>query len=116
LFLYGKTDEKLRTGASKNKKITVDKLGPVLTAIAHKDFSPAEVKELFSQRFVTMPPHCTVLRLSNVALIISDLDGSKTIEFREFLIAIAVGYFLKVGFAHTRALHVVTQCGVVCLD
>ena len=28
---------------------------------------------------------------------ISDLDGSKSISFREFIIAVAIGYYLKPG-------------------
>jgi len=56
--------------------ITVKKLGNLLSNIGeHKKWSEKEVKALFK---------------------LSDLDGSKTISFREFLIAIAVGYFLKV--------------------
>jgi Ca2+-binding EF-hand superfamily protein len=56
--------------------ITQDKLKDVLQVIAsHKQFTDDEVKSLFA---------------------LSDLDGSATISFREFLIVVACGYFLKV--------------------
>jgi Ca2+-binding EF-hand superfamily protein len=63
-------------GKDKSKhKIHLTKLGAILTHIADgKQFSDDEVRRLFN---------------------LADLDGSKTIEFREFLICVAMGYFLK---------------------
>lgn len=55
-------------------KITQHNLGDVLRHIAHRKFSDAEISKLFA---------------------LSDLDGSRCIEFREFLIAIAIGYYLE---------------------
>jgi Ca2+-binding EF-hand superfamily protein len=56
--------------------IGLDKLHVLLSIIGEKKiWSNAEVQELFN---------------------LADLDRSKTISFREFLICIAVGYFLKV--------------------
>lgn len=54
--------------------ITVNKLGAVMGALGAKDLSESEIQQYFS---------------------LSDLDHSKAISFREFLIAISLGYYLK---------------------
>ena len=69
-----KTAFELYTSAQDVRVITIDKLGPVLTALGAHDLSPDDIQKLFK---------------------LSDLDGSKTISFREFLIAIAMGYYLR---------------------
>jgi hypothetical protein len=58
-----------------SEEIGLDQLKDVLSHVAGagRDFSDSEVRALFSQ---------------------SDLDHSKTISFREFLIAVSIGYFL----------------------
>lgn len=72
------------TSSSSSKRfdasaIRLDQLGDVLSAITHhhRTFNDEEVRHLFQ---------------------VADLDESKTISFREFLIAIAIGYFCKVDF------------------
>ena len=66
-----------RRKGNDRKELSLDKLGAALNAICtHKQFSDQEVRELFNK---------------------SDLDGSRSITFREFLIAVGVGYFLKVN-------------------
>jgi len=57
-------------------EISLDKLSEVLHAISggRRHFTDEEVRALFKT---------------------ADLDGNKTISFREFLIAVALGYFLK---------------------
>lgn len=66
---------KSQTHVYLSEEISLDKLSEVLHHIAgpRKTFSEREVRELFNQ---------------------ADLDGSKTISFREFLIAVSIGYFL----------------------
>jgi len=54
--------------------VTAANLGDILQHIVHQRFTVEETKALFR---------------------IADLDHSKTIEFREFLIIVAVGYFLS---------------------
>jgi len=64
------------------KQLSVDKLGATLNAIcSHKQFSDQEVLELFH---------------------LADLEGSRSISFREFLIAVGCGYFLKVNVAENK--------------
>lgn len=75
----GGSVDSFRRGPSKQmmkQEISLNKLGLLLNQLSygHKVFTEEEVKELFK---------------------ISDLDSSKTISFREFLIAAAIGYFLK---------------------
>lgn len=54
--------------------LTPDQLGDCLKSLTGRIFTQKEVLSLFSS---------------------SDLDGSRSITFREFLIAVAMGYFLK---------------------
>jgi Ca2+-binding EF-hand superfamily protein len=66
-----------RQNGNDKKELSLDKLGATLNAICnHKQFSDQEVRELFNK---------------------ADLDGSRSISFREFLIAVGVGYFLRVN-------------------
>lgn len=56
------------------ENISVVKLGDLLHSLGAKNLSDAEIQALFKT---------------------ADLDKSKSISFREFLIAIAIGYYLK---------------------
>lgn len=56
--------------------VTMDKLGHLLQDLGAKNLSQQDLQSLFSM---------------------SDLDHSKNISFREFLIAVGVGYYLKEG-------------------
>lgn len=55
-------------------KVTASSLADILQHLVHKNFSDAETIELFA---------------------LADLSGSHVIHFREFLIVVAMGYFLK---------------------
>ncbi len=60
--------------ASVNTTVSPSELGVLLQAMGAHDLTDNDIQELFK---------------------LSDLDGSKSISFREFLIAIAIGYYLR---------------------
>jgi len=69
-------DEWVKLGCEgQEKTITRENLGGALKAICKKNFTEEEVSKLFDE---------------------SDLDHSKSIAFREFLIAVSIGYFIDV--------------------
>lgn len=61
---------------STRNSVTPDKLGAMMVAMGAKNLTQQDMNELFNM---------------------SDLDHSKNISFREFLIAVGVGYYLKEG-------------------
>lgn len=78
-------EEWTKFSEGKEKVITRESLGDALTAICKKDFTDEEVSKLFDE---------------------SDLDHSKTIAFREFLIAVSIGYFINVESEDAQVLNI----------
>lgn len=69
-------EQEMKNRQGADSTITAAQLGQVLKAMGAHDLTDQDIRELFT---------------------LSDLDGSKSISFREFLIAIAVGYYLRKG-------------------
>lgn len=65
------------TGEGVKEKLCHNKLSDTLKGITGKEFSEEEIKELFH---------------------LSSIEGDSEISFKEFLIAVAVGYYLKENF------------------